>query len=67
VDTSNEVDQTYNRLVAGGIEIDKEPYTMRGSSYGFYFTVFNGLLIEVSCLEYREGKKVSKLNSNHQE
>jgi catechol 2,3-dioxygenase-like lactoylglutathione lyase family enzyme len=67
VDTSSEVDQAYNRLVAGGIEIDKEPYLMRGSSYGFYFTVFNGLLIEVSCLDYREGKKVSKLNSNHQE
>ncbi|MEC3386056.1 VOC family protein, partial [Bacillus thuringiensis] len=45
----------------------KEPYSMRGSSYGFYFTVFNGLLIEVSCLDYREGKKISKLNSNHQE
>ena len=59
--------QAYNRLVAGGIEIDKEPYLMRGSSYGFYFTVFNGLLIEVSCLDYREGKKVSKLNSNHLE
>ncbi|EJR97675.1 hypothetical protein IKG_02768 [Bacillus cereus VD200] len=67
VDTSNEVDQAYNRLVAGGIEIDKEPYSMRGSSYGFYFTVFNGLLIEVSCLDYREGKKVSKLNSDQQE
>ena len=35
VDTSSEVDQAYNRLVAGGIEIDKEPYLMRGSSYGF--------------------------------
>ena len=34
MDTSNEVDQAYNRLVAG-IEIDKEPYSMRGSSYGF--------------------------------
>ena len=66
MDTSSEV-EAYNRLVAGGIEIDKEPYLMRGSSYGFYFTVFNGLLIEVSCLDYREGKKVSKLNSNHLE
>ncbi|EEM16468.1 MULTISPECIES: VOC family protein [Bacillus] len=62
VETSSEVDQAYNRLVAGGIEIDKEPYTMRGSSYGFYFTVFNGLLIEVSCLVYKDGKKVSKVN-----
>ena len=35
MDTSNEVDQAYNRLVAGGIEIDKEPYSMLGSSYGF--------------------------------
>ena len=25
VETSSEVDQAYNRLVAGGIEIDKEP------------------------------------------
>ncbi|AIE79878.1 glyoxalase family protein superfamily [Bacillus cereus] len=58
VDTSNEVDQAYNRLVAGGIEIDKEPYAMRGSSYGFYFSMFNGLLIEVSCLDYKDGKKV---------
>ncbi|MEH7347422.1 VOC family protein [Gottfriedia acidiceleris] len=62
VDTSSEVDQAYDRLIAGGIEIDKEPYTMRGNSYGFYFTVFNGLLIEVSCLDYRNGRKISKLN-----
>jgi len=40
---------------------------MRGSSYGFYFTVFNGLLIEVSCIDYRDGKKVSKSNDTHQE
>ncbi|MDT3499082.1 VOC family protein, partial [Bacillus toyonensis] len=45
VETTNEVDKSYTRLVAGGIEIDKEPYAMRGSSYGFYFTMFNGLLI----------------------
>lgn len=51
VETSSEVDQAYDRLIAGDIEIDKEPYTMRGNSYGFYFTVFNGLLIEVSCLD----------------
>ncbi|CRK84819.1 VOC family protein [Neobacillus massiliamazoniensis] len=65
VETSSEVDQAYDRLVAGGIEIDKEPYTLRGNSYGFYFTVFNGLLIEVSCIDYRDGKKVSKLNDTH--
>jgi len=62
VETSSEVDRAYNRLLAGGIEIDKEPYTMRGSSYGFYFTVFNGLLIEVSCLDYKDGKKGLKAN-----
>ncbi|MFJ8530293.1 VOC family protein [Bacillus sp. NPDC094106] len=67
VETSREVDQAYDRLVAGGIEIDKEPYTMRGSSYGFYFTVFNDLLIEVSCLDYRDGQKVSKLNDTRLE
>lgn len=38
---------------------------MRGSSYGFYFIVFNGLLIEVFCFDYREGKKVLKFNSNY--
>lgn len=65
METSSEVDQAYDRLVAGGIEIDKEPYTMRGNSYGFYFTVFNGLLIEVSCIDYRDGKKISKLNDTH--
>lgn len=65
VETSSEVDQAYDRLVAGGIQIDKEPYTMRGNSYGFYFTAFNGLLIEVSCLDYRDGKKISKLNDTH--
>ncbi|PFK43242.1 glyoxalase [Bacillus cereus] len=64
VETSSEVDQAYNRLVAGGIEIDKAPYAMRGNSYGFYFTVFNGLLIEVSCLGYKDGKKVSKANDS---
>ncbi|MBY7130876.1 MULTISPECIES: VOC family protein [Bacillus] len=58
VETTNEVDKSYNRLVAGGIEIDKAPYVMRGSSYGFYFTMFNGLLIEVSYLDYKDGKKV---------
>ncbi|MCW9132168.1 VOC family protein [Bacillus paramycoides] len=67
VETSSEVDQAYNRLVAGGIEIEKEPYAMRGSSYGFYFTIFNGLLIEVSCIDYKDGKKISKLNITHQE
>lgn len=61
VETSSEVDQQYDRLIAGGIQIDKEPYTMRGNSYGFYFTTFNNLLIEVSCLDYRNGKKNSKL------
>jgi catechol 2,3-dioxygenase-like lactoylglutathione lyase family enzyme len=65
VETPSEVDRAYNRLVAGDIKIDKEPYTMRGSSYGFYFTVFNGLLIEVSCLDYKDGKKISKLNDTH--
>lgn len=65
VETSSEVDQAYDRLVAGGIQIDKEPYTMRGNSYGFYFTAFNGLLIEVSCLDYRDGKKILKLNDTH--
>ncbi|WP_045521245.1 VOC family protein [Neobacillus niacini] len=65
VETSSEVDQAYDRLVAGGIQIDKEPYTMRGNSYGFYFTAFNGLLIEVSCLDYSDGKKISKLNDTH--
>ena len=62
VEAPNKVDQVYNRLIEGGIEIDKEPYKMRGSSYGFYFTVFNGLLIEVSCLDYKDGKRISKLN-----
>ncbi|CAG9611947.1 hypothetical protein BACCIP111899_01119 [Bacillus rhizoplanae] len=62
VEEPNEVDQLYDRLIDGGIEIDKEPYKMRGSSYGFYFTVFNGLLIEVSCLDYKDGKRISKLN-----
>ncbi|MFE0503958.1 VOC family protein [Peribacillus butanolivorans] len=59
VESSNEVDQVYNRLVEGGIEIDKKPYKMRGSSYGFYFMALNELLIEVSCLNYRNGKKIS--------
>ncbi|MGF9966024.1 VOC family protein [Bacillus rhizoplanae] len=62
VEEPNKVDQVYNRLIEGGIEIDKEPYKMRGNSYGFYFTVFNGLLIEVSCLDYKDGKRISKLN-----
>ena len=35
VETSSEVGQAYDRLVAGGIEIDKEPYTMRGNSMVF--------------------------------
>lgn len=38
VETSSEVDQAYTRLIAGSIEIYKEPYAMRGSRYGFYFT-----------------------------
>ncbi|WP_242220091.1 VOC family protein [Bacillus cereus group sp. BfR-BA-01380] len=62
VEEPNEVDQVYNRLIEGGIEIDKKPYKLRGNSYGFYFTVFNGLMIEVSCLDYKDGKRISKLN-----
>ncbi|MES9684413.1 glyoxalase [Bacillus sp. AFS001701] len=64
VETPSEVDQQYDRLIAGGIQIDKEPYSMRGNSYGFYFTTFNNLLIEVSCLDDRNGKKKFKALSN---
>lgn len=60
VESASEVDQQYDRLIAGGIQIDKEPYTMRGNSYGFYFTTFNNLLIEVSWLDDRNGKKFTK-------
>lgn len=57
--SSNEVDKVYNRLVEGGVQIDKKPFKMRGSSYGFYFMALNEVLIEVSCLDYKNGKKVS--------
>ncbi|WP_449621533.1 VOC family protein [Robertmurraya sp. Marseille-Q9965] len=58
VESSHEVDQLYNRLVEGKIEMPMKPHKMRGSSYGFYFMALNDLLIEVSCLEYKNGKKI---------
>jgi len=52
LESSNEVDQVYNRLVEGGIEIYNR------NRYGFYFMLLNELLIEVSCREFRNGKKI---------
>jgi catechol 2,3-dioxygenase-like lactoylglutathione lyase family enzyme len=47
VDTNEQVDRTYSRLVDAGIEIDKPPRAMRGS-YGFYFNALGGVMFEVS-------------------
>ncbi|MDP1471834.1 VOC family protein [Priestia megaterium] len=58
VDSQNQVDEVYNRLIEGGIQVEKKPYKMRGSSYGFYFVALDELLIEVSCIDYKDGKKV---------
>jgi catechol-2,3-dioxygenase len=47
-ETTGQVDQTYQRLAAAGIQLTQEPRKMRGS-YGFYFTALNDILFEVSC------------------
>jgi catechol 2,3-dioxygenase-like lactoylglutathione lyase family enzyme len=47
-ETSAQVDQAYHRLATAGVQLAQKPRNMRGS-YGFYFTVLNDLLIEISC------------------
>ena len=59
VESSNEVDEIYNRLVEGEIEYVQKPHKMRGNNYGFYFMALNELLIEVSCLVYKNVKKIT--------
>lgn len=48
LDSSEQVDQAYRRLAAAEIHLTQEPRKIRGS-YGFYFTVLNNILFEVSC------------------
>lgn len=48
VQTGEQVDQTYHRLAAAGVQLPHQPRNIRGS-YGFYFTALNDLLFEVSC------------------
>lgn len=47
VDTADHVDTTYARLIDAGLEIEKQPRTMR-DSYGFYFQALGGVMFEVS-------------------
>jgi catechol 2,3-dioxygenase-like lactoylglutathione lyase family enzyme len=47
LDTSEQVDATYSRLVEAGIKVAKPPRDMR-ASYGFYFTALGGVMFEVS-------------------
>ena len=47
LETSDQVDQTYQRLAVAKIRLTQEPRKLRGS-YGFYFTALNNLLFEVS-------------------
>jgi catechol 2,3-dioxygenase-like lactoylglutathione lyase family enzyme len=44
-----EVDATYTRLTAAGIDAGRGPRTIR-NSYGFYFTALDGILFEIACL-----------------
>lgn len=46
--TNDQVDQMYRRLSTAAVQFKHEPKKIPGG-YGFYFTAFNHLLIEVSC------------------
>ncbi|GCE06687.1 VOC family protein [Dictyobacter aurantiacus] len=48
LETSDQVDQAYDRLAAAGLPLPQQPKKVRGS-YGFYFTALNDILFEVSC------------------
>ncbi|GHO85006.1 VOC family protein [Dictyobacter formicarum] len=48
LETSDQVDQAYNRLAAAELQLPQRPRKIRGS-YGFYFTALNDILFEVSC------------------
>lgn len=48
LDTPEQVEQTYQRLVAEGVQFLHEPRKIR-KSYGFYFTALDDILFEVSC------------------
>ena len=47
LETNDQVDKMYHRLVAANIQLAHEPRKMRGG-YGFYFTALNAILFEVS-------------------
>lgn len=46
--TKDQVDQMYRRLSTASVQFKHEPKDIVGGGYGFYFTAFNNLLIEVS-------------------
>jgi catechol 2,3-dioxygenase-like lactoylglutathione lyase family enzyme len=47
LDTCEQVDATYSRLLQAGIDVAKSPRHMR-ASYGFYFKGLGGVMFEVS-------------------
>ncbi|UOE51425.1 VOC family protein [Mucilaginibacter sp. SMC90] len=49
VDSHEQVDEVYNRLVKGNIEAAQPPGALRGG-YGFYFNAPGNILTEVTCL-----------------
>jgi catechol 2,3-dioxygenase-like lactoylglutathione lyase family enzyme len=49
VDSRNEVNDIYNRLIAGGFATEHPPGNLRGS-YGFYFDAPGNILTEVTSL-----------------
>lgn len=48
LETSEQVDATYARVIEAGIAVGKPPRNMR-ASYGFYFTALGEVMFEVSC------------------
>jgi catechol 2,3-dioxygenase-like lactoylglutathione lyase family enzyme len=46
VNSNEQVDKIYQRLIAGGVTLDKSPGQIRGQ-YGFYFMAPGDLLTEV--------------------
>lgn len=48
VETHDQVDQAYQRLLHAEIQLQHQPRKIR-EGYGFYFTALNDLLFEVSC------------------
>lgn len=49
-ESREKVEELYQRLIDGGITVERKPAPMRGV-YGFYFRAPGNILTEISCAE----------------